>query len=230
MTDAEYQKSLELLSVDELILLKEELGSQSTQNLSWGQFVKYNVLDCQLVAKLEDKLKMLDLALTISFLAKINFDNVFGPVRTWDSIIHNALRKEKKVIPLKDMDGGDHEGIEGAYVKDPKIGFVRWPISIDAESLYPSNAIMLNMSPETYLGIIECSLDEMLRGDSPEPPEMECLSPIGARFNKEFQGIIPRLFEGLKVTRKEVKKEMLRLKLQLELVEKELQSRSSQPN
>ena len=217
------QESYSLSHIAQEELGEDKLDHSEYKNFNdfarrgWNEkFVPYNVLDCQLVAKLEDKLKMLDLALTISFLAKINFDNVFGPVRTWDSIIHNALRKEKKVIPLKDIDGGDHEGIEGAYVKDPKIGFVRWPISIDAESLYPSNAIMLNMSPETYLGIVECSLDEMLRGDSPEPPEMECISPIGARFRKDFQGIIPRLFEGLKVTRKEVKREMLRLKQEYE--------------
>ena len=194
----------------------------------WNEkYVPYNVIDCQLVAKLEDKLKLLDLALTISFLAKINFDNVFGPVRTWDAIIHNALLKESKVIPLKEQDGVDHDAIEGAYVKDPKLGFIRWPISIDAESLYPSNAIMLNMSPETYLGVVECSLDEMLAGTSPVPDEMECISPIGAKFRKDFQGIIPRLFEGLKVTRKSVKQEMLRLKQELEFIEKELRSRSS---
>jgi DNA polymerase elongation subunit (family B) len=185
----------------------------------WNEkFVPYNARDCQLVGKLDDKLKLLELALTISFLAKINFDNVFGPVRTWDAIIHNALLKENKVIPLKDQDGDSHhESIEGAYVKDPKVGFIRWPISIDAESLYPSNAIMLNMSPETYLGMVECSLEMMLKGISPTPGEMECLSPIGAKFRKDFQGIIPRLFEGLKITRKSVKKDMLQLKQQYEI-------------
>lgn len=182
-----------------------------------AKFLPYNVIDCQLVSKLEAKLKLIELALTISFIAKINFENVFGPVRTWDAIIHNALLKENKVIPLKDIDGGDHDGIEGAYVKDPKIGFIKWPVSVDAESLYPSNAIMLNMSPETYMGRIDCSLDAMLGGHSPTPKANECISPIGAKFTKDFQGIIPRLFEGLKITRKTVKKEMLAMKQQYEI-------------
>lgn len=225
VSDVDFNVYIEGLTDDELTALDEELLSTENRVKSWDLFVEYNVVDVKLIKMLETKLGMLNLAITICFMAKVNFENVYGPVRIWDTIIHNNLLKEHKVVPMKDLDGMDHESIEGAYVKDPIPGFKSWVVSVDAESLYPSNAIMLNMSPETYMGREDCSIEHMLENRAETPPEDRCMSPIGAMFNKEFQGIIPRLFEGLKIKRKEVKQEMLRLKQEQEMVDAEIATR-----
>ena len=51
---------------------------------NWQKFVEYNVVDVELVDRLEDKMKLIELALTMAYDAKVNFTDVFYQVRTWD--------------------------------------------------------------------------------------------------------------------------------------------------
>ncbi len=53
----------------------------------WDKFVRYNIIDVQLVDKLEDKLKLIELAITMAFDAKVNFIDIHYQVRMWDTII-----------------------------------------------------------------------------------------------------------------------------------------------
>ena len=68
---------------------------------NWQKFVEYNVIDVELVDRLEDKMKLIELALTMAYDAKVNFTDVFYQVRTWDSIIYNYLKRRHIVIPPK---------------------------------------------------------------------------------------------------------------------------------
>lgn len=182
----------------------------------WNKFVSYNVIDVKLIHDLDKKLKLIDLAMTLAYAFKMNYDDVFGPVKMWDTIIHNTLLAENTVIPLRDTTYSSDEGIEGAYVKSPIPGMYKWVVSLDATSLYPSNDMTLNMSPETYLGQMDCTMEELLAGKKFTLPDHICMSPIGAMFDKRKRGVIPRLFEKFMAERKKAKNEMLKLKSEYE--------------
>jgi len=192
----------------------------------WNKFVAYNVIDTKLVSQLEDKLKLIELAYTLSYLAKINYTSVFGPVKMWDAIIHNELKRDNVVIPLRQTNSGSGESIEGAYVKDPITGFKEWEVSLDATSLYPSIMMTLNLSPETYLGQSDVNLELLLaEKQTMEPLEGEAWAPSGARYSKQTRGIIPKLIEKYMAMRKDAKKRMLGKEQELENIKSELTKR-----
>lgn len=212
--------SLKFISQEELGHTKVELpGDTFNDNIDnhWDQFVHYNVVDTRLVTELEEHLKLLELAMTMAYQAKINFNDVFSPVKMWDALIHNDLIKDKIVVPQRASVAG--RTIEGAYVKEPRTGFYNWIVSLDATSLYPSIMMSLNISPETFDGRYPVTMDQMLN-DSSAFDEMKqnglAVSPIGALFKREKQGILPKLIVDMMVSRKKAKSEMLKLENEYE--------------
>ena len=116
----------------------------------WDKFVKYNIIDVELVDRMEDKMKLIELALTMAYDAKVNYNDVFSQVAMWDSIIYNYLKKQNIVIPPKTK-SEKSEKYAGAYVKEPVPGVYDWVVSFDLTSLYPSLIMEFNISPETLL-------------------------------------------------------------------------------
>ena len=116
----------------------------------WQKFVEYNIIDVELVDRLEDKMKLIDLAITMAFDAKVNFRDVFYQVRMWDTIIYNYLREKKIVIPPKVKVDKDAK-YAGAYVKEPKPGKYDYVVSFDLNSLYPHLIMQYAISPETLI-------------------------------------------------------------------------------
>jgi len=49
-------------------------------------------------------LKILEMIISLAYLAKINYNDVFSPVKMWDMIIYNHLREKNIVIPQKKHD------------------------------------------------------------------------------------------------------------------------------
>ena len=88
-----------------------ELGEKKDENpyetfREWYEndfqsFIDYNIQDVEIVDKLEDKMGLIDLALTMAYEGKVNYSDVFGQVKYWDILIYNFLRKRKIVIPQK---------------------------------------------------------------------------------------------------------------------------------
>ena len=118
----------------------------------WQKFVEYNIVDVELVDRLEDKMKLIDLAITMAFDAKVNFRDVFYQVRMWDTIIYNYLREKKIVIPPKVKVDKDAK-YAGAYVKEPKPGKYDYVVSFDLNSLYPHLIMQYAISPETLVSM-----------------------------------------------------------------------------
>ena len=63
------------------------------------KFIDYNIQDVEIVDALEDKLGLIDLALTVAYQAKINYADIFSQVRTWDTLIANHLHAKKIAVP-----------------------------------------------------------------------------------------------------------------------------------
>jgi len=118
----------------------------------WDKFVKYNVIDVRLVDQLEDKMKLLELAFTMAYDAKVNFEDVYSQVRMWDNIIYVYLAKQKIAIPPKKESTKDNK-YAGAYVKEPVPGMYDYVVSFDLNSLYPHLIMQYAMSPETLVSM-----------------------------------------------------------------------------
>ena len=110
-------------------------------------FIDYNIQDVEIVDRLEDKMRLIELCLTMAYDAKVNYMDVLGSVKYWDILIYNELRKKNIVIPQKIQRNKD-EKFEGAYVKDPQVGLHKWVMSFDLNSLYPHLIMQYNISPE----------------------------------------------------------------------------------
>jgi len=177
-------------------------------------FVEYNIQDVELVDKLEDKMQLIALHLTMAYEAKVNYQDVFGQVRVWDTIIYNHLRG-KNIVPPAMQESKTSDGYEGAYVKDPIIGFHDWICSFDLNSLYPHLIMQYNISPETMVNFEpnKVSVEKMLNQESDLSDLNGCtITPNGAQFRTDKRGFLPELMDTLYQERVIYKKKMLEAK------------------
>ncbi len=183
---------------------------------NWQKFVEYNVIDVELVDRLEDKMKLIELALTMAYDAKVNFTDVFYQVRTWDSIIYNYLKKRNIVIPpKKSVEKTDKYA--GAYVKEPKPGSYDWVVSFDLNSLYPHLIMQYNISPETLWETRHSSSSvERFLNKEVEIKEDLAVCANGAQYRKDVRGFLPELMDKIYKERTIFKKKMLEAKQQHE--------------
>ncbi len=184
----------------------------------WNKFVDYNIQDVRLVDSLEEKMKLIELAVTMAFDAKVNFTDVFYQVRMWDMIIYNELKKKNIVIPPKTQANKD-EKYAGAYVKEPIPGKYDWVVSFDLNSLYPHLIMQYNISPETLLDerYPNVSVDRLLN----EEVDLSHLDevtvcPNGAMFTTKTRGFLPKLMDKIYGERVVFKKKMIQAKKQYE--------------
>ncbi len=166
---------------------------------AWDKFVDYNIVDVELVDKLEDKLKLIDLCLTRAYDAKVNFSDIAYQVRTWDAIIYNYLKKQNIAIPQKERNQKD-EKYAGAYVKEPKPGVYEWVVNFDLNSLYPHLIMQYNISPETLLDQKHPSatVDKLLNQDITfEQYSDYAVCANGAMYRKDKKGFLPELMQKM---------------------------------
>jgi DNA polymerase elongation subunit (family B) len=164
---------------------------------NFQKYIEYNIHDVELVDRLEEKLGLLALGLTLAYDAKIKYDDMFTSIRLWDIIIHNYLLDRKIVVPLQRESTKDSQ-FTGAYVRDPKVGMHKWITTFDVNSLYPSLIVQNNMSPETHAGKVNTmNVDELLAGKFDKQSILQennvAMSANGALWNKEKQGLFPEI-------------------------------------
>ena len=184
----------------------------------WQKFIEYNIVDVELVDRLEDKMKLIELALTMAYDAKVNYADVFYQVRMWDNIIYNDLKRKDIVIPPRGK-SQKNEKYAGAYVKEPIPGKYDWVVSFDLNSLYPHLIMQYNISPETLIEERHptASVDKILNEEvNFELHKNYAVCPNGAMFRKDVRGFLPQLMEKMYGDRVVFKKKMLAAKQQYE--------------
>ena len=184
----------------------------------WQKFIEYNIVDVELVDRLEDKMKLIELALTMAYDAKVNYADVFYQVRMWDNIIYNYLKKRNIVIPPK-IRSDKNEKYAGAYVKEPIPGKYDWVVSFDLNSLYPHLIMQYNISPETLLDEKHptATVDRILNEEiNFELYKDNAICANGAMYRKDVRGFLPELMEKMYGDRVVFKKQMLKAKQQYE--------------
>jgi DNA polymerase elongation subunit (family B) len=185
---------------------------------NWQKFIEYNIIDVELVDRLEDKMKLIELALTMAYDAKVNYNDVFFQVRTWDAIIYNYLKKKNIVIPPKERSEKDSQ-YAGAYVKEPIPGKYDWVVSFDLNSLYPHLIMQYNISPETLQDTRHPSttVNKILNEELTfEMYKDYAVCANGAMYRKDVKGFLPELMEKMYGDRVIFKKKMLAAKQQYE--------------
>lgn len=223
------RESYSLNSIANIELGEEKLDYSEFESLQglykndWNKFIEYNIRDVYLVRKLDEKLKYFDLAIIYAYLAKVNFEDIFGSVKYWDIKIYNHLYQKKIACPTKPPtpDGGD---FAGGYVKEVNRGMHKWVASFDLNSLYPSIMVQFNISPETVID------DSMSYGDYSQEivdrvfdnndllEKNVTMTANGCYFKKDKQGFVPEIIENLYDLRKDYKNKMIQYEKDLQKI------------
>lgn len=203
------QESYSLNHISSVVLGEKKLDYSEVGSLrdlydaDYQMFVDYNIKDVELIERMEEKLGLITLVMTMAYLGGVNYQDTLGTCAIWDSIIFRRLARSKiATIPSEEKTS---EAFPGGYVKDPHVGMHDWVMSFDLNSLYPNLIVQYNMSPETILGM---------------PGAEGATASNGAVFSKAKKGIIPEIVEELYAKRVTVKNEMLEAKTKLETISK----------
>tara|TARA_B100001248_G_scaffold68117_1_gene47964 strand:- start:695 stop:3169 length:2475 start_codon:yes stop_codon:yes gene_type:complete len=210
------QESYALNHIAYVVLNEKKLSyeeSGSLKNLykdDYQKYIDYNMKDVQLVDRLEEKLGLITLAMTMAYKGGVNYQDTFGVTAIWESIIYRRLNENNIVTPLTQridsyspIGGGDL--IAGGYVKDPKAGKYEWVVSFDLNSLYPNIIVQNNMSPETYK---EQTPDSNFAKAGKEGYE--------TYYRKDEQGVLPKIIKEYYDERVSIKKQMLAAKSEMQ--------------
>ena len=216
------QESYRLDHIATVELSEKKLDHSEYENFKafytndWDKFVEYNIHDVELVDRLEQKMKLLELAVTMAFDAKVNFEDVYSQVRMWDTLIYNYLKERKICVPPK-QEAKKDDKYAGAYVKEPKPGLYNWVASFDLNSLYPHLIMQYNISPETLAerrhpdASVEGLLNKTVRisGDY-------SVCANGAQYRRDTHGFLPEMMQKIYDERVIFKKRMLKSKQKFE--------------
>lgn len=185
-------------------IARVELGEEKVDYSEYGsldelcdrdhqKFMEYNVHDVTLVARLEEKLRFIELVYAIAYDAGVNFNDALTSVLLWDIIIYNYLMDKNIVIPPYERK--NDRRFEGGYVKEPKVGMSDWVMSFDLKSLYPHIIIQYNISPETFVEKIDnVGVEDVLHSDQPITGKCT-MTANGCYFLKQPQGFLAALME-----------------------------------
>ena len=129
------QESYKLDHIANVVLGEKKLDFGEASDLNelhandYQKFIDYNIKDVELIDRMEDKLGLITLCLTMAYKGGVNYEQVLGTVAIWDSLIYRDLHSRNITIPQ------NNESFKGAYpggyVKDPHVGMHDWVCSFD---------------------------------------------------------------------------------------------------
>jgi len=201
------------------------LGYTSLDDLykrNFEVFIDYNIDDTTVIDLLEEKLKFIDQVMAFAYDAKVNYNDTLTTVRPWDVIIHNYLLDRGIVIPATYEKGHMDAPLMGGYVKEPRLGMIKWVVSFDLNSLYPHLIMQYNISPDTFAERIkdfipfETLLDYKTVRDTGMKGSDFSFAANGTCYFRNRQGFLSALMEKMYNDRVEYKKKMIEAKKKLE--------------
>ena len=215
------QESYKLDHIANVVLGEKKLDYGEASDLNelyekdYQKFIDYNIKDVELIDRMEDKLGLITLCLTMAYKGGVNYDQVLGTVAIWDSIIYRDLSSKNVAVPMNSESfKGDYPG---GYVKEPQVGMHDWVCSFDLNSLYPSIIMQYNMSPETILldDELGVNVEAVLAGEVQNTVQDTALAVNGTRFCTKKLGVLPSIIQEIYTER--VGHKQLQLKAQQEL-------------
>ena len=198
------------VELDERKISYEEYGSlHSLYKNDYQKFIDYNIKDVELIERLEDKMGLITLCMTIAYKAGVNYTEAFGTTGIWDTFIYRTLTDQKIAVPPKEINAKAE--YPGGYVKAPMVGKHNWVVSFDLNSLYPHLIMQYNMSPETVLDQRTSGIDvDYCLKYKPKHTTDTAMAANGSHYSKEKRGVIPSIIDTLYSERKVIKTDMLK--------------------
>lgn len=182
---------------------------------NFQRYIEYNIHDCELVQRIDDRRKFLELVYEIAFIAKCQFSDVLKTIPVWEALIHAYLLDRRIAVPLRQHQDLDFT-IPGGFVKEPIPGLYKWVLSFDVASLYPHLIMQYNLSPEMLRTKVSIpSVDSLVEGAKFDPGELS-VAATGCGYSREKAGFLPVLMREIFNRRDIFKKEMLTAQRELE--------------
>ena len=208
------QESYKLDHIAHVVLGENKLSYEEYGNLftlykhDFQKFIDYNIKDVELVDRLEDKLGLITLAMTMAYKTGVNYDQTFGTTAIWDSFIYRTLAARRIAVPPNL--NAEKTSLGGGHVKDPVVGRHEWICSFDLNSLYPHLIMQYNMSPETILPerVPGVTIENILSKEVKNETE-HSMAATGQLFRRDQRGFIPEMIEKLYAERKVIKQKQL---------------------
>ena len=134
--------------------------SGSLQDLYENDFKKYvfyNVIDSCLVYYIDQKLRSMEVLLTLATITRMPLYKAASPVAVTESLIARKLTEVGQRIGVEydKEDSKKDAKYEGAYVKAPIVGYYAGVSAFDFASLYPSIMRQFNISPDAFVEQVE---------------------------------------------------------------------------
>jgi len=118
-------------------------------------YIAYSAVDTKLIQQLEAKKGNLELHLMLKDLSWVAYLNSYSTLAQIDGLMYQYAKKEGYALRQRPLQADKSSAFVGAFVREPRKGFIPWVIDLDASSMYPSIMISLNISPETFVGFIQ---------------------------------------------------------------------------
>jgi DNA polymerase elongation subunit (family B) len=218
----------------ELFRLHREGGAAGRARIA-----RYCIQDCDLVLTLMGKLDTIVNARGMADVCKVPMQFVLirgQGIKIFSAVVYYASQRNQ-IIQTQQYVFGDEGGYEGAVVISPKIGmYLDQPISVlDFNSLYPTNMIAYNISPDTLVSLrvfdsndkqvdAQCEgmtypamqklkaagyvLDEVEYDNKETGGKTVCTYVQPSKDNEMLTGVLPKTLEILLAKRKEYKQMM----------------------
>ena len=218
----------------ELFRLHREGGSAGRARIA-----RYCIQDCDLVLTLMGKLDTIVNARGMADVCKVPMQFVLirgQGIKIFSAVVYYAAQRNQ-IIQTQQYVFGDEGGYEGAVVISPKIGmYLDQPVSVlDFNSLYPTNMIAYNISPDTLVSLRvfdsndkqvdnKCEgmtypamqklkaagyvLDEVEYDNKETGGKTVCTYVQPSKDNEMLTGVLPKTLEILLAKRKEYKQMM----------------------
>jgi DNA polymerase elongation subunit (family B) len=221
------QETYKLDHIAHVVLGENKISYDEYSNLhtlykhNHQKFIDYNIKDVELVDRIEDKLGLITLCMTMAYKGGVNYNDTFGTTMIWDTIIYRRLFANNIVVPfVEDKHKSDYPG---GFVKDPYVGIHDNVVSFDLNSLYPSIIMQYNMSPETIANgeVTQFDIESVLTKTARPDNRDKALAANGQYFRTDRPGIIPFIIDEMYKERVGIKQEMITAQKEKEKINKE---------
>ena len=130
-------------------------GLQELYENNFVKYIYYNVVDSCLVYYIDEKLRSMEVLLTLATITRMPLYKAASPVAVTESLIARKLATDNKKIAVEwDRDTKKDTKYEGAFVKQPIVGYYSGVSAFDFASLYPSVMRQFNISPDSFIEMI----------------------------------------------------------------------------
>jgi len=182
--------------------IKYQGSLQDLYENDFKKYVFYNVVDSILVYYIDEKLRSMEVLLTLATITKMPLYKAASPVAVTEALIARKLAEQNKRVGIEyNKEDGKKDGkYAGAFVKEPISGYYSGVTAFDFASLYPSIMRQFNISPDSYVEIVTKDQINTRRKD-----ENVIVCENGVVYQKE-DSILKKILTDLYAQRKQYKK------------------------